>query len=101
MKSFKHKLDQCTIVKAWMLTLLEINCKPPNATVQSAMFELWKSRDVASEPMHKKIVRVWGAILEFRIVQDRFTPYYFENQDELAALWKEVQSRVREINLKT
>lgn len=60
------------------------------------MLELWKARDAASEPLHKEVIHVWESILEFRMVQDRFTPYYFEKQDRLAALWKEVQSRVRE-----
>ena len=83
-----------SVAREWLLSQLDPIPKPFTPEVNDAMKEIWKSRESAVGE-HKAIVHAFESVREFRIVDDRFTPHYFEKQDRLKDLWNEVLHRVR------
>ena len=87
-------MDNYREVRDWLISLLDGEAKPFTQEVNRAMQELWKKREsVAGE--QKMIVNAFSAVLEYKAVEDHFTPHYFEKQDRLKALWQKVLEQTR------
>jgi len=87
-------MNDYRIVRDWIISLLDYNPKPFTPEVNAAMKELWGKRDsVAGE--RGMIVDAFKAVLEYRKTEDRFTPYYCDQQDALKRLRREMLERAR------
>ena len=87
-------MDDYREVRDWLISLLGSEAKPFTQEVNRAMQELWRKRESVTGEQ-KMIVNAFSAVLEYRRVEDRFTPYYFEKQDRLKALRQKVLEQAR------
>lgn len=81
-------------VREWLISLLNDTAEPFTSEVDEAMQELWKRREsVFGE--RRAIVHVFEAVLSYRKEKRFFTPHYFEQQDRLNHLRREMIQRAR------
>ncbi len=87
-------MDDQSIVREWLISLLDRTLEQFTSEVDEAMQKLWENRESAVGEC-KNIIYAFEAVLEYRKEEDRFSPYYFEQQDRLRRLWNEVLRRVQ------
>src|SRR3989344_3043291 len=86
-------------VRTWLISLLDFqrdaDFNPFTPEVNAEMMELWEKRDTFLVGEERLVTHAFEAVINYRTVEERFTPHCIEKKDDLKRLYQEILRRVR------